>query len=399
MCCPILRFFDFDTRPSNCLLRKRFVGLVLAFAFSALASPARAVTPAPDGGYSNFNTAEGDFSLNNLTSGDGNTALGYAALTRDTTGRANTAVGDGALFFNISGVDNTAVGWAALQDNNTGIENTATGSEALVVNTTGGDNTAMGIQALSRNTTGSSNTANGAFSLLSNTAGSFNTASGENALRNDTGSSNTAMGIQALNNNTSGSNNTAVGALAGQNLTGNNNIDIGANVLGAAGEANTIRIGKQGTQKNTLIAGIFGTAVSGTTVVVGSNGKLGVATSSSRFKESIKPMDSASKAVLKLNPVTFRYKEEIDPDGIPQFGLIAEEVEKVDPDLVGRDEEGKANSVRYEAVNAMLLNEFLKEHRKNEEQQKTIDTQQKQIEALTAGLQKITARLESGNSS
>jgi Chaperone of endosialidase len=179
-------------------------------------------------------------------------------------------------------------------------------------------------------------------------------------------------------------------------------------VLGNAGEANTIRIGKQGTQKSTLIAGIFGTAVTGSSVVVSSTGKLGVATSSARFKEAIKPMDKASEALLELKPVTFRYKEELDPDKIPQFGLIAEDVEKVSPDLVVRDEDGKVPTVRYEAVNAMLLNEFLKEHRKAtaeqckvQEQGRTIQeliglvrNQQKQIEKLTAGLQQVSVEVE-----
>src|SRR4029077_3389325 len=194
-----------------------------------------------------------------------------------------------------------------------------------------------------------------------------------------------------------------------------NNIDIGANVPGVAKEANTIRIGKQGTQKTTFVAGIFGTAVTGSTVVVNSAGKLGVATSSARFKEAIKPMDKASEAVLKLKPVTFHYREDIDPDKIPQFGLIAEDVEKVDADLAVRDEDGKVMTVRYEAVNAMLLNEFLKEHRKVEEQERraaeqdrkmreeevTIAQQQQEIKALTAGfkeqaarIQKVTAQLE-----
>jgi len=168
-------------------------------------------------------------------------------------------------------------------------------------------------------------------------------------------------------------------------------------VLGAAGEANTIRIGKQGTQKATFIAGIFGTAVSGSTVVVNSSGKLGVAVSSAGFKEAIKPMDKVSEAILALKPVSFRYKEELDPDRIPQFGLVAEEVEKVNPDLVVRGEDGKVMTVRYEAVNAMLLNEFLKEHAKVEEQdhklqkqEATIAHQQKQIETLTATVQKVS---------
>src|SRR5207237_4405590 len=208
---------------------------------------------------------------------------------------------------------------------------------------------------------------------------------------------NTAEGCRGANT-ASGSNNVAVGSNAGGNLTtGSNNIGIGANVLGVAGEANTIRIGKQGTQKATFIAGISGVAVTGSTVVVNSTGKLGVATSSARFKQAIKPIDKASEAILALKPVSFRYKPEIDPDGIPQFGLIAEEVEKINPDLVGRDENGKATTVRYEAVNAMLLNEFLKEHRKVEQQEAAIEQlkasaaqQQKQIESLNAMVQKVS---------
>src|SRR5207237_7213726 len=258
----------------------------------------------------------------------------------------------------------------------------------------------MGIRALSKNANGSSNTANGAFSLFNNTAGSFNTASGENALRNDTGSSNTAMGIQALNNNTAGSNNTALGALAGQNLTtGGNNIDIGANVAGVAGEANTIRIGKSGTQQKTFVAGIYGkTVASGVGVIINSTGQLGTVQSSARFKDDIKPMDKASEAVLKLKPVTFRYKEELDPEKIPQFGLIAEDVEKVTPDLVGRDEHGKISTVRYEAVNAMLLNEFLKEHRKVDEQSRLIQEQEATIRELKKGMQTVVAHLKEQDS-
>jgi uncharacterized coiled-coil protein SlyX len=243
------------------------------------------------------------------------------------------------------------------------------------------------------NNTGSNNAAIGAFALQGNT----------------TGHDNSAQGFQALNGNSSGSSNVGIGSHAGANLTtGNNNIIIGANVVGNASDANTIRIGKQGTQKSTFVAGIFGTAVTGSTVVVASNGKLGVATSSARFKEGIKPMDNGSQALLALKPVTFHYKKEIDHETIPQFGLIAEQVEKVNPDLVVRDEQGKVMSVRYEAVNAMLLNEFLKQHRKVEEQQATIAElkfnsakqeatvaqQQKQIEALTSTVQKVSAQLE-----
>jgi uncharacterized coiled-coil protein SlyX len=245
---------------------------------------------------------------------------------------------------------------------------------------------------------GTFNVASGYQALFSNTIGNRNTAIGTNALlSNATGLRNTANGAGALNHNTSGSSNIALGDSAGVNLTtGSNNIDIGAS--GVTGDANTIRIGKVGTQNATFIAGIRAMTVpSGVGVIVGSNGQLGTVTSSARFKEAIKPMDKASEAILSLQPVTFRYKPELDPDAILQFGLIAEEVEKVDPALVVRDENGKVSTVRYEAVNAMLLNEFLKEHRNVAEQQSTIAQlkttvaqQQKQIEALTATVQKVS---------
>ena len=215
---------------------------------------------------------------------------------------------------------------------------------------------------------------------------------------NTNGNSNTAIGIEALESNTTG-NNTALGVNAGFNLTtGSNNIDIGA--LGVAGESGKIRMGKSGTHNATFIAGIYGkTVASGTKVgvMIDSTGKLGTVVSSARFKEAIKPMDKASEAILALKPVTFRYKEELDPDKIPQFGLVAEEVEKVNPDLVARDEDGKVMTVRYEAVNATLLNEFLQEHRNVAQQESTIAElkttvaqQQKQIEALTATVQKVS---------
>jgi hypothetical protein len=259
-----------------------------------------------------------------------------------------------------------------------------------------GFNTALGIGAFNSSSTGTFNTAISQAALLHNTTGTDNTANGYEALlSNTTGSFNTATGFESLVKNTTGNDNTALGYLAGQNLTtGGNNIEIGANVSGPAGEANTIRIGKQGTQKATFIAGIFGVPLTGSTVVVTSSGKVGVATSSARFKEAIKPMDKASEAVLGLQPVTFRYKKELDPDSIPQFGLVAEQVEKVNPDLVVRGEDGKPYSVRYDAVNAMLLNEFLKEHRKVGELEATVAQQQKRIDALATGLQKVSAQLE-----
>ncbi len=267
--------------------------------------------------------------------------------------------------------------------------------QALFSNTTGFSNTANGFNALANNTTGAQNAANGASALVSNT----------------TGINNTAEGVSALNNNTTGNSNIALGYRAGVNLTtGSNNIDIGH--VGVAGESKHIRIGKTGTQNATFIAGISGVAVTGSQVVVNSNGKLGVAASSARFKDKIKPMDKASEAILALKPVTFRYKHDLDPEGIPQFGLVAEQVEKVNPDLVARDEEGKPYTVRYEAVNAMLLNEFLKEHHKGQEQDATIaqlksavTQQQNEIKALTASLkeqasqiEKVNARLAAGQS-
>ena len=224
---------------------------------------------------------------------------------------------------------------------------------------------------------------------------------------NTSGGENTATGVSALFHNTTGSSNIALGLLAGLNLTtGSNNIDIGNG--GSAGESNNIRIGTVGTQNATFIAGISGVAVTGAAVVVSSSGQLGVAPSSERFKDEIEPMDKASEAILALKPVTFHYKKELDPEGIPQFGLVAEQVEKVNPDLVARDAGGKVYTVRYEAVNAMLLNEFLKEHRIVAEQESTIADlkatvakqqdafaskiaqQQKQIEALTATVQKVS---------
>jgi hypothetical protein len=298
--------------------------------------------------------------------------------------------------------------------NKGGYENTATGWRALYSNTDGGANTANGINALFHNTTGFSNTAIGYAALYSNTAGFNNTATGHHALAsNTTGSYNTANGFNALTSNTTGSYNIALGTFAGDNLTtGFRNIDI--DNFGVAGDSSTIRIGTEGTQAATFIAGIYGVNEGGTisAVYINSNGQLGTQgpPSSRRFKKEIKPMDQTSQAILGLKPVTFQYKSDIK--GTPQFGLIAEEVAKVDPDLVVRDAQGEIYSVRYEAVNAMLLNEFLKEHRKMQEQEATITQlkstvaqqqknsqaaaahQQEQIEALTAGLQRVSAQVE-----
>jgi hypothetical protein len=347
----------------------------------------------------NYNTATGDVALSSNTSGSNNAATGYAALTNN-TGNDNTATGFDALFYNTSGSRNVAIGSSALFSNQTGGDNTATGVNALHGNT-GNYNTAHGYQALESNTTGASNTASGLNSLNKNTTGSYNAASGAYALYNDTAGYNTADGYQALYKNTTGSHNIALGYNAGYSITtGSNNIEIGN--PGLAAEANTIRIGSVRTQTNTYIAGISGVTVAGGVgVIVDTNGHLGTVVSSERFKDAIKPMDKAREAILALKPVTFHYKKELDPDGIPQFGLVVEQVERVNPDLVARDVDGKAYTVRYDAVNAMLLNEFLKEHRTVQElkstaakQEATMATQQKRIDALTTVIQKISAQLE-----
>ena len=275
------------------------------------------------------------------------------------------------------------------------VGNTVLGEDALISNTIGGDNTATGYLVLRNNTVGTGNTATGNLALFSNTTGLVNTAVGDEALySNTTGNYNTAIGSDALALNTTGSNNIGLGIAAGFSLTtGGNNIDIGN--AGVAGDAGIIRIGTTGTQTATFIAGIRGVPISGGVGVgVNSTGQLGVRASSARYKEAIQPMDKASEAILALKPVTFRYKKEIDPDRTREFGLVAEDVEKVNPDLVARDEQGKPYTVRYEAVNAMLLNEFLREHRTVQELKMSVAQQQKQIEALTASLQKGSAQVE-----
>ncbi len=342
-----------------------------------------------------YNTANGNNALYFNTTGGNNTASGAYTLNSNTTGNNNTATGFIALFYNTTGNNNTATGDAALFYNITGSNNLANGYEALYHNTTGDNNMATGALALFANTTGFYNMANGSNAMVHNTTGSYNVAEGLNALRlNTTGSINTAVGLSALLNNTTGGSNIALGGGAGSELTtGSSNIDIGN--VGVAAEANTIRIGKVGTQQATYIAGISGKAVAGGVgVVVDTNGHLGTVVSSKRFKEGIKPMDKASEAILALKPVTFRYKHELDPDGIPQFGLVAEEVEEVNPDLVARDANGKAYTVRYEAVNAMLLNEFLKEHRKVEELEATVAKLQLAFKEQAALIGKVSDQLE-----
>ena len=370
------------------------IPLVLA-AFALSPTAQAQLSPPPDGGYAGDNTAEGTDALFSLTTGTDNTAIGFDALFGNTTGDSNTATGSIALMSNTTGVRNTANGFAALNSNTTGERNTATGRAALVNNTIGNNNTADGHDALFSNGTGIRNTATGSFALFSNTTGPDNTAIGYFSLfSNTTGNSNTASGYDALLNNTTGIGNIALGNFAGANLTtGDNNIDIGNQ--GVAGEAGTIRIGVIGTQTATYIAGIMGKTVPRSTpVFINANGQLGTVTSSARFKDDIKPMDKVSEALLALRPVTFRYKPELDPNGIPQFGLVAEEVEKVNPDLVVRDADGKPYTVRYEAVNAMLLNEFLKEHRTVLELKKEIATLTATVTEQAAQIQKVSAQVQ-----
>ena len=369
---------------------------------SAILPMAQAVVPAPDGGYPGGNTAEGQAALFSLTIGGFNTGVGYLSLRSNTTASLNTAIGAGTLLANTTASENTAIGAGALLSN-TGTLNTANGAFALFSNTTGNGNTANGDRALFTNTTGDTNTATGFHALFSTTTGVSNTANGSYALNNNTtGLLNTADGSGALAGNTTGDNNIALGSSAGHNLTtGSNNIDIGND--GLAGESSTIRIGS--VQTKTFIAGIRGvtTINSAIPVLIDTVGQLGTTSSSRRFKKHIKPMDQASESIHALKPVTFHYKS--DSNSTPQFGLIAEEVARVNPDLVVRDENGEIYTVRYDAVNAMLLNEFLKEHRKVQELQATVVGQQKsfqsklaeqekQIAALASGFQKMRAQFE-----
>jgi hypothetical protein len=371
--------------------RRGFLLIPLALVCLALLPQARAVCQ--EGcDLNNGNTFLGDDALvNNITGqGQDNTAIGASALSSNTEGRENSATGFGALLRNTTGDGNTANGSYALYYNTTGNNNTATGDGALVQNTTASGNTATGVAALLSNTTGFRNTANGFLALSNNATGANNTAEGYQALaHNQNGSNNVGLGFQALYNS-NGSNNVALGFQAGNSPVGDNNVYIGKQINGFTNESNTTRI-----------SNIYTSAASGRAVYVSNNNKLGTLVSSRRFKEEIKPMSEASEAILALKPVTFHYKKEIEPNGGIMFGLIAEDVEKVDPELVTRNDKGEVETVRYEAVNAMLLNEFLKEHRKVEEQSGKIQQQEATITELRStlaeqqkGLQAVNARLE-----
>jgi trimeric autotransporter adhesin len=365
-----------------------FVTMLLAC--FGLLHVARAVVPPPDGGYPGGNTAEGQAALFSLTTGSFNTAVGFVSLRSNTEGHFNTGVGAGTLLANV-GQQNTATGAAALLNNTTGVKNTADGVLALSSNTTGNSNTATGVGALFDNSEGFNNTAIGYNALLRNTTAGDNAAVGTTSLfNNSTGEFNVAVGSQALYNNVSGGSNTAVGDSAGFNITGSGNVCIGAGMNGFAGENNITRI-----------RNVYGSAATERAVYVTSDNRIGTLVSSRRYKDDIRPMEESSKTIHSLRPVRFRYKKEVDPTRSLCFGLIAEDVAKASPELVTLDREGRPQTVRYEAINAMLLNEFLKEHRKVEsqesriqQQEATIARQQKQIDALSAGLQKVTAHLE-----
>jgi hypothetical protein len=370
-----MRDFHLDNRlavfqDSN-VMKTTIQSLITTLAFICLSflPKVQAVNPPPDGAYSGGNTAEGQNALFSLTTGAYNTAIGFFSLEAVKTGSFNTAVGAGALFAN------------------TGEGNTATGSGALLNNTIGDNNTANGESVLFKNSTGSANTAVGSEALVNNTTGSFNTAHGSAALfSNSSGSRNTAMGLNALSSNTTGHDNIAVGFGAG---------------LGVITAHDTICIGNSGVDvSNTcFISQIFGVAPAlndAVPVVIDSAGQLGTLGSARRLKKEIKPMDKASEAILALKPVTFQYKS--NKTNRPEFGLIAEEVAAVDSDLVVRDKNGEIYTVRYDAVNAMLLNEFLKEHRKVQELTKdfqaTVTQLTARLDEQAAQIQKVSAQLE-----
>jgi hypothetical protein len=356
------------------------------------------------------NTAIGNSALTNNTTGAYNTANGLQALYSNTTGNDNVASGVHALYFNTVGSFNTAIGNYVLA-NNVGSNNTGSGYYALAANTTGNTNTASGYYALYANTTGAYNTASGAQALQNNTSAYFNTASGSFALgsnttgqenmatgyaalnKNTTGNYNTASGGFALYNNTSGSSNVAVGDSAGYILTtGSNNIDIGNQ--GVAAEANTIRIGVVGTQTKAFIAGINGVTTGGAAVavLVDANGQLGTVSSSRRYKFDIASMGDATEGLMRLRPVTFRYLAHGEHAPL-QYGLIAEEVAEVYPELVARNKSGEVETVMYQLLAPMLLNEVQRQHGRIEEQQ----SENKALGQRTADLQTETRALRTEN--
>ncbi len=348
------------------------------------------------------NTATGKWALLSNTDGSGNTATGSETMIDNTTGSQNTATGLGALYRNTTGAQNTASGYQALTNNETGLFNTADGFQALYSTTASQYNTASGYMALYADTGGSGNTAVGATALLSNTTAYNNSAFGSAALHDATlggqnsgfgayslhqttvGANNVAVGYQAMYSNTSGSSNVAIGLNAGYNLTtGSNNIDISNS--GSPGDSATIKIGTESTQTKTFIAGIANAKVTGAAVYVTSSGQLGVLASSERYKTDIAPMGAKTGNLEQLRPVTFHLKA--DPQGEVQYGLIAEEVDKVYPELVIRDDKGVIQGVRYDELAPMLLNEV-------QQQKAQLQAMKQQVSDLTQVLK--TAMREQG---
>jgi hypothetical protein len=324
-----------------------FAALLSALVCFALCQGVQA-TPDPGSVGGSLNTADGDHALFSITSGSANTAVGWYSLSSNTGGSFNTGLGAGALALNTTENSNTAVGTAALLLNTGGASNTAVGRGAMLNNATGDENTAVGVAALAGVTTGGFNTAIGGIAGANITTGQFNTI---------------------------------IGDIAGLFVTtASNTICIGGSGINVS---NTCQIGH--------IRGVQTVNNDALTVVVDSAGQLGTVSSSGRYKKDVKPMDKASEALLALKPVTFHYKS--DKTNRPEFGLIAEDVAKVNPNLVVH-QDGQIYTVRYEAVNAMLLNEFLKEHQTVQELKTTVAQQKKQIDALTAGLEKVSAQLE-----
>jgi len=424
-----------------------FTTILLALASLALFPTPKAfgVSPPPDGGYPGFNTAEGQNALFSRTTGQWNTALGGFTLWENTDGSFNTAVGTAALLLNVGnqanfeGIENTAVGAAALLSNITGSDNTAVGVDALLDNDSGFNNTAVGVDALLHNDIGSNNCAFGHGALYLNTSGVFNTAVGTSALFSNTGSDNTAVGSGALDANDDGIQNTAVGSVAlANNVSGNFNTAIGYQAMNAdiTGGTNTA-VGTAALQRDSsggantalgygaganVTSGGFnvyiGTDVGGVADEVGhtyisnikstvlngagtdyvtidlSTGLLGHLGSSRRFKQDIKPIEDASEVLYRLTPVTYHYKKEVDPGQSIDYGLVAEEVAAVDPNLAIRNVKGEIESVRYNAINIMLLNEFLKEHRRVQELEMGMAGLTAQLKEQGAQIQKVSAQVE-----
>ena len=290
-----------------------------------------------------------------------NTAFGDSALVAETDGFANSAFGAFALRDNTSGYGNSAFGQGAMKRSVTGYQNSAFGGEALGSNTSGHDNSVFGL------------------TMGSNTTGSGNSAVGVSALeQNTTGSNNVAIGQHAIWQNTTGSENVAIGPGAGAPLvTGSNNVYLASDNIGAAAESNTIRIGSPATQSAAFLAGVSGTNLGAQPqVVVNGEGRLGVNASSRRFKTDIRPIGSVLDRLMELRPISFRYRHgDVRGPNPVQYGLLAEQVAKIYPNLVARGRDGRPYTVLYQELPALLLGQV-------QRQQRQIAHQQRQIEWL-----------------